>query len=190
MNEPREEQNTARPADEAQRLEAIVRPVLQAHGVELFDLVLLHERSGWVLRVVIDVPDLPGQPPSVSVDQCADVSRDLSTAFDVDEVIEHAYTLEVSSPGVERPLRTLRDFARFEGKLAKLWVVQMPGSKTSVLQARVRGIRDELVQVETDGGDLREIAFADIKKSHLVFESPAHPKDKARNQKRRSKDRR
>ncbi len=167
-----------------------MRPVLQAHGVELFDLVLHRERAGWVLRVVIDVLDVPGQPASVTVDQCADVSRDLSTALDLADLLDHAYTLEVSSPGLERPLRTLRDFARFEGKLAKLWLAGASGSRATVLQARLRGTRDQFVVLETDGAATRDVAFDDINKAQLVFESPARTKDKARNPKRRSKERR
>lgn len=189
MSEPREEQPTTRSTEESS-LEAIVRPVLRAHGVELFDLLLRREPAGWVLRVVIDVLDEPGQPISVTVDQCADVSRDVSAALDVADLVEHEYVLEVSSPGVERPLRTLRDFERFAGKLARLWLAGSAGTKASVLQARLRGIRDQAVMLETEGGATREVAFAGIRKAQLVFESPAQPKDKARNLKRRSKDRR
>lgn len=167
-----------------------MRPVLDAHGVELFDLQLQRERSGWVLRVLLDVPDGPDQPLSVTIDQCADVSRDLSAALDVADVLAHEYTLEVSSPGVERPLRSLRDYERFEGKLAKLWITNATSPKTTVLQARLRGVRAQHAVVETEGGGTREVSFADIKKAQLVFEIPAQPKTNARNPKRRPKERR
>jgi ribosome maturation factor RimP len=189
LNERSADQAT-RSSEDMSRLEAVVRPVLVAHGVELFDLVLRRERAGWVLRVVIDVLDAPGQPPSVTVDQCADVSRDLSTALDVADLLDHAYVLEVSSPGVERPLRSLRDYDRFAGKLAKLWWTTAPSARTTVLQARLRGTQGDTVLLEADGGSPREVPFAEIKKAQLVFERPGHPKSKARNPKQRAKERR
>ncbi|MCW5213715.1 ribosome maturation factor RimP, partial [Desulfobulbus sp. TB] len=79
-------------------------------GLDLVDVQFRRE-SGWVLRLFID--RLEG---GVNVDDCAAVSRQVGTLLEVEDIIQHAYTLEVSSPGAERPLKRLRDFIRFSGK--------------------------------------------------------------------------
>src|SRR5215212_3413910 len=93
------------------------------YGLEIFDVQYRREASGMVLRVQIDRPG-PGATAeeSVSVEDCARVSRDLSAILDVEEVVPLAYTLEVSSPGLDRPLRQLDDYRRFAGRRAKIVV--------------------------------------------------------------------
>ena len=98
------------------------------------------------------------------------------------------YTLEVSSPGVERPLRTERDFQRFEGKLAKIWVAGKQPDGTSVVQGTLRGVSEGVVAIELEKRDIVRLPLAGIKKAHLVFEAPAQPKKKTGNQKRGSKE--
>jgi ribosome maturation factor RimP len=88
----------------------VVEPVVRAHGAELVDLELKPDRGGWVLRVSVEKAGsadnrLSTREAAVDLELCADVSRDLSPALDVVDLIPHAYHLEVGSPGVERPLR-------------------------------------------------------------------------------------
>ena len=92
-----------------------------ASGLEIFDVRFRREAGGMVLRVQIDRPG-PAitAEECVSVDDCARVSRELSAALDVEDVIPTAYTLEVSSPGLDRPLRHADDYRRFAGRRAKL----------------------------------------------------------------------
>ncbi|MCI5189216.1 MAG: ribosome maturation factor RimP [Candidatus Electrothrix sp. AS4_5] len=82
-------------------------------GLELVD-VQFKQEAGWVLRIFID------QKTGVNVDDCAAVSRQVATYLEVEDVIQHAYTLEVSSPGAERPLKRLEDFVRFSGKKVRI----------------------------------------------------------------------
>ena len=101
---------------------AIATRVAESYGLEIFDVQWRREASGMVLRVQIDRPGSSGATAedSVSVDDCAKVSRDLSAIFDVDDVVPSQYTLEVSSPGLDRPLTREEDYRRFAGRRAKL----------------------------------------------------------------------
>src|SRR5689334_1249044 len=110
-----------------QRLVAIVEPVCHGSGYDLVDLRLKSEQGGWILRVYIDVKSEPGVADDpewwkhgVDVGDCADLSHELSAVLDVDDPIPQAYTLEVSSPGIDRPLRTVGHFERFTGSEIKV----------------------------------------------------------------------
>ena len=107
-----------------QRLVAIVEPVCLGAGYDLVDLRLKSEQGGWVLRVFIDVHAAADQPldaewwkHGVDLADCERLSRELSAVLDVDDPIPHAYSLEVSSPGIDRPLRTAAHFAHFKGSI-------------------------------------------------------------------------
>lgn len=100
-----------------EKLKAVVSDMLKASGLELFDLSFRREKGSWVLRVVIDDPK-----GYVSIKQCEKVSNELSKYLDLNNVIEHSYILEVSSPGLDRPMRGVEDYKRFTGRLAKFWL--------------------------------------------------------------------
>ena len=99
----------------------IVEPVCAGSGYELVDLRLVNE-GAWVLRVFID--HAPGSvraaSGSIGFDDCESMSRELSAVLDVEDPIPQAYRLEVSSPGVDRPLRTADHFRRFTGERARV----------------------------------------------------------------------
>src|SRR5207237_3015254 len=101
-------------ADIVERVRELAARVAGTHGLEIFDVGFRREGRGMVLRVQIDRPGPAATADdSVSVDDCARVSRDLSAMLDVDEVVPGAFTLEVSSPGLDRPLRHTDDYRRF-----------------------------------------------------------------------------
>src|SRR5258706_10650268 len=103
------------------KVRAIAERVAGGYGLEIFDVQFRREAPGMVLRVRIDRPGpATTEADSVSVRDCANVSRDLSAIFDVEDIVPTAYTLEVSSPGLDRPLRGLDDYRRFAGRRAKL----------------------------------------------------------------------
>ena len=103
------------------RVTAIAERVAGECELEVFSIGLRRESIGWVLRVVLDRPRAgEGSAQPVSVGDCARVSRDLSVILDVEVTFAHPYTLEVSSPGLDRPLRHLADCRRFIGRLAKI----------------------------------------------------------------------
>ena len=109
------------------RLRAAAERVAGSHGLDIFDVQLRRESIGTVLRVIIDRPDrgVPEAPEdAVGIAECQRVSQDLSALLDVEEeeldesALGQAYTLEVSSPGLDRPLRHEKDYRRFAGRLA------------------------------------------------------------------------
>ena len=100
---------------ERDRLFAVLEPILLAHGVEAIELIWRTDNKGWLLTLTIEKPgrSLPGE--GITVDLCADISRDLSVSLDVMDLMPHKYRLEVGSPGLERSLYRLEDYARFAG---------------------------------------------------------------------------
>jgi len=108
------------PAHVVDTVRALASRVAASHGLEIFDVQFRREASGMVLRVQIDRPGPAATAEeSVGVADCAEVSRDLSALLDVDDVVPTAYTLEVSSPGLDRPLRHEDDYRRFAGRYAR-----------------------------------------------------------------------
>src|SRR5438067_12004971 len=104
-----------------EKVREIAGRVAADRGLEIFDVQFRREAPGMVLRVQIDRPGpAAAAEESVSVEDCARTSRDLSAIFDVEDVVPTAYTLEVSSPGLDRPLRRADDYRRFAGRRAKL----------------------------------------------------------------------
>src|SRR6476660_9987722 len=109
------------PADLIEKVRAIAGRVAASYALEIFDVQFRREASGMVLRIQIDRPGpAASAEESVSVEDCAHVSRDLSAILDVEDIVPTAYTLEVSSPGLDRPLRHAADYGRFAGRRAKL----------------------------------------------------------------------
>jgi ribosome maturation factor RimP len=154
-------------------LERIVEVAARAHGAEVVDMELRSEREGWVFRVYVEKAGAAAQRLStrdaaVDLELCASVSRELSPALDVADLIPHAYHLEVSSPGVERPLRSRQDFARFAGQRAKLKLREaLYGQR--VLVGALDGVVDDKVRV-VDGRHAYEVPLASIDSARLVFE--------------------
>jgi ribosome maturation factor RimP len=115
-----------------------------------------------VLRIFVDVPAEGETPPppdsSVSIQDCERVSRDVSAILDVEEPIEHRYTLEVSSPGLDRPLRGPADYRRFVGRLAKI-VVSDAVDGQNHFEGRLQGVEQNAVVLETRtrGGTKRQL---------------------------------
>ncbi len=97
-----------------QMLESVSRSVAEETGYELVDVAFVKEYQRWVLRVFIDHPD------GIGLEDCEKVSKALSAVLDAGDPIPHEYTLEVSSPGLDRPLKTDDDFQRFQGSTIKV----------------------------------------------------------------------
>lgn len=146
------------------------------HGLEIFDVQLRREPIGMVLRVVIDRPD-PGRvespEDSVGITDCQRVSQDLSALLDVeDEFGEQGlgdqYTLEVSSPGLDRPLRHEADYRRFAGRLAKIVTVE-PLERQSAFSGRIRGVENGAVVLD-EGRKTHRVPLDRIKRANLDVE--------------------
>jgi ribosome maturation factor RimP len=154
---------------DADRVLAIVEPVLRAHGVEGVELIWRTDRGGWLLELTVEKPEsrIPGM--GITVELCSEISRDLSAALDVADVIPQRYRLEVGSPGLDRTLYAARDYARFAGQLARIKLKQ-PVEGQSVVRGTLHGLDDAgRVLLETERGELT-LELADIDSARLVFE--------------------
>jgi len=150
--------------------------VARTHGLDVFDVQLRREPIGMVLRVVIDRPD-PGRveapEEAVGIDECQRVSQDLSALLDVEDEfgqqeLGDRYTLEVSSPGADRPLRREADYRRFSGRLAKI-VTSEPIERQSAFAGRIAGLDAGVVVLE-EGKKTHRVPLDKIKRAHLDVE--------------------
>jgi ribosome maturation factor RimP len=158
------------------RIRGAIAPVLSARGVSLVDLEWATDRGGWVLRVTIEREGSLDQGGGVTLDDCADVSRDVSAALDADEdLVSPHYSLEVSSPGLDRPLRTQAEFARFTGKLARVKLSRPAPDGQRLLRGPLAEAPEGRIAVIVDGKRV-EAPFADVSEANLVFELAAQPK--------------
>ena len=153
---------------ERDRLFAVLEPVLYAHGVEAVEVIWGTDNKGWLLTLTVERPDASRPGDGVSVDLCAAISRDLSTALDVENLITQKYRLEVGSPGLERHLYRLSDYERFAGYDVKLKIRQAYAGQF-VIQGTLRGLNDEgLILVETSNGQCA-LAMNNIVSGRLEF---------------------
>ena len=148
---------------DTKQLETVVERALAALHYELVAVDFLREH-GWVLRVFMDRPE----GGTVSVDDCALASRDISTALDVADLITVPYSLEVSSPGLERPLRREKDFARFAGKRARLRT-RDPIDGRRNFAGTLKGVEDGRVAIECEG-QVYKVPLAELAKANLEME--------------------
>lgn len=142
-----------------ERLVALVEPVLEAMGLELVDLELKREAGGKVLRIFID------SPAGIDLDTCADASESLSARLDAEDPIEGPYTLEVSSPGLERPLTKKEHFARYIGERARIRTSEPVDGRREFVGI-IAEADDAGVEIEVEGKRYR-IAYDLIGRANL-----------------------
>jgi len=145
--------------DRVRRIQEVIAPVLKMASVELVDIRLLPQKGRRILRLYID------KPGGVDLHDCATISREVSVRLDVHDVIPGKYTLEVSSPGIDRPLCTASDFQRNTGRTLKVTARGPDGA-----QQQMKG---DLLSCEQDGivldvkGEKVSISFEDIQSAKV-----------------------
>ncbi len=145
-----------------EQVEKHVLAILESMDMELVDIQFRRERHGWVLRLFIDTEG------GVTLDHCADVSREVGQLLDVEDIIEHAYRLEVSSPGVERPLKSLSDFERFVGRKARIKLHEaVDGGKT--FEGIIESVIDKEIALSVDKEVTIRCKFDELNKARLVL---------------------
>ena len=145
-----------------ERVREFAESLLPAMGLELFDVQFRREGHGWVLRLVVDKEE------GVTLDDCSQVSRETSDFLDVEDIIDHPYHLEVSSPGLERPLRTLAECQRHLGKKARIKLKQEVDSRRVVIGELVTAEHDELTVLSEEGTSFR-IEWENVQKARLTL---------------------
>ena len=157
-------------ADLIESVRAAATRVATSYGLEIFDVQFRREAAGMVLRVLIDRPGPAAQAEeSVSVEDCAHVSRDLSAILDVEDIVPAAYILEVSSPGLDRPLRTADDYRRFAGRRAKI-VMRERIDGQGFFRGRLGGVDGGDVIIDADDGRTRRVPLGVITRANLEVE--------------------
>lgn len=157
-------------ADVVERVRIVASRVAAGYGLEIFDVQFRREGPGMVLRVQLDRPGPAARAEEcVSVEDCARVSRDLSAIFDVEDVVATAYVLEVSSPGLDRPLRRADDYRRFTGRRAKI-VMRAPVDGQGFFKGRLGGLDGADVIIDGDDGRTHRVPFDVITRANLEVE--------------------
>lgn len=144
-----------------ERVKAIAQPVLQELGLELVEVEFRREAGGWILRLYLD------KPGGVTLGDCQRVSEELSDILDVENPIEYPYTLEVSSPGLNRPLSREADFVRFVGQRARVNTSQAIGGQRRFLGI-LKGYEAGQVVLEREDGIVVHIPHTLISKARLA----------------------
>lgn len=152
--------------DKATEISVLLAPTVEAVGLELLGVEYLPAPGGAVLRLYIDVPEGAGEGRAVGIDDCETVSREVSAQLDIADPISGNYTLEVSSPGLDRPLFTPAQFARFAGETAKV-SLKLPQDGRRRFSGRIAEVRGDTIVFEVEGAGLA-VAFDNIDKARLV----------------------
>jgi ribosome maturation factor RimP len=153
-----------------ERIREIAARVASAYGLLIDDVSMRREGAQNVLRVVLDRPGSGATAEeSVSIADCEKVSHELGTILDVEDLVPDSFTLEVSSPGLDRPLRHADDYRRFTGRLAKI-VTREPVDRQTAFAGRLRGMEGDDVLFESEGGKLVRLPIDLISRARLEVE--------------------
>lgn len=150
--------------DVTMAVENLVKPLVESEKMELVDVEYKKEGKAWYLRVFID------KDGDVKVDDCQNISYQIEKLLDVEDIIPHSYTLEVSSPGIERPLKKLKDYERFREKLAKIYLYSPVNNKKNLVGKIIDVEGDAISIEEKDGKEIIKVNYKDISKANLMFE--------------------
>ena len=145
-----------------QEVRQVVEPILQSQGRELVDLEYQRESQGWVLRIYID------QEGGVTVEDCAEVNREVGTTLEVRNLIANPYVLEVSSPGLTRSLKKAEDFIKYQTRLVKVKTFK-PIEGRRNFKGTLLGLEGERVRLMVEGR-IYEIPLEGITKANLEIE--------------------
>ena len=154
------------PAD----IEAITIQVLNRYGCDLVMGTFRPERQGLTLRLLIERRGAsPNEGSGVDLGLCSSISRDLSAQFDMEDIIDKQYVLEISSPGLERPLIKPEDYERFKGREIRIKTTRAIGGRRK-FKGLLKGLSRKAVNLSNGDGSTIELPFKSIEKANLVFE--------------------
>jgi ribosome maturation factor RimP len=151
--------------DIPEELRVLIEPVVEQAGFELVDALVTRGRPPWLLRVTIDTPAGDGR---VSVERCADVSRELETQLDAADAIRASYRLEVSSPGLDRVLAREKDFAAACGLQVKV-ETRRPVNGRRRFRGRLLDFNSGIARVAVDGS-VFGVPFDEVSKAKVIYE--------------------
>ncbi len=150
--------------DDIEGIKILVDPVIKSLGMELVDIEFAKGGPKWYLRLFID------KEGGVTLDDCEQVSHHVGEILDVEDIISRSYVLEVSSPGLDRPIKRLEDYDRFKGKRVKIKTYG-PVEGERVFTGRILGTKDDIIMISDEGkGVIKEIHLEQIASARLVVE--------------------
>jgi ribosome maturation factor RimP len=144
-----------------EQIQNLLDPILGSLGLTLWDLEFRKEGPQWLLRIYID-----REPGGVTLDDCETVSRDLGTVLDVEEIVPHAYTLEVSSPGLDRSLSKPEHYRKSLGKQIRIKTYQAINNQ-KVFRGTLASLEDDIVVLMMESGEALRVSLENISKASL-----------------------
>ena len=150
------------PKEIVDRVRGIADPILSNEGMELVEVEYRREGRGWVLRLYIDKEN------GITVDDCSRISQEVGRSLDVEDFILRPYSLEVSSPGLTRPLRSQKDFLKYRNHLIKLKTID-PIENRRQFKGKLLRVHEDQIEIEMDGG-VFQISLSNVAKANLELE--------------------
>jgi ribosome maturation factor RimP len=144
------------------RVRKIAGPLISDEGMELVDVEYRRESKGWVLRLYLD------KEGGVTLDDCTRISQEVGRSLDVEDLIQIPYTLEVSSPGLSRPLKTEKDFMKYRHRLIKVKTLD-PIQNRRQFKGKLLGVSTNQIEIEVEGG-IFQIPLSNVAKANLEVE--------------------
>ena len=144
------------------RVKAITDPILSNEGMELVEIEYRRESKGWVLRLYID------KEGGVTLDECTRISQEVGRSLDVEDFISTPYILEISSPGLPRPLKKEKDFMKYRNHMIKVKTVD-PIEHRRQFKGKLLGITENRIEIEMDGG-VFQIPLSNVAKANLEID--------------------
>ncbi len=130
------------------KIEELVMPIIEANSCELVDVEFVKEGANWFLRLYVD------KPGGIFIDDCEVISRAVESLLDEKDPIEQAYILEVSSPGLDRPLKKDKDFERYKGEIVDVKLYKPFNGKKAFQGELVGLVEGKIAIIDEDGGEL------------------------------------
>ena len=153
------------------RVRTIAEPLISDEGMELVDVEYRRESKGWVLRLYLD------KEGGVTLDDCTRISREVGRGLDVEDFMQAPYTLEVSSPGLTRPLKSEKDFMKYRHSLIKVKTLD-PVDNRRQFKGRLLGVSESRIELEVEG-KIFQIPFSNVAKANLEVDSDLLRKEQA-----------
>lgn len=145
-----------------EKIEKIVTPVVNEMGLSLVDIEYMQDGGYWYVRIYVE--NLNGE---ITLEECAAISGKIDE--DVDKLIEQRFFLEVSSPGIERPLKKIEDFIRFKDEKIKVSLKHKINDKKS-FEGIITECKDNIIFLEIEEENIVEIPFSEVKKANIIYE--------------------
>jgi ribosome maturation factor RimP len=153
-----------------ERVRAMIHPIVLNEGIEVVDIEYRRESGGWILRLILD------KEGGVTLDDCTRVSQEVGRSLDVEDILQTSYTLEVSSPGLTRPLKTEKDFMKYLHRLVKVKTVD-PIQNRRQFKGKLLGVSENEVEIEVER-EIFQIPLSNVAKANLEIDQDVLRKER------------